>query len=134
MVEQKYRALKCLVQHLEGSELNRITELIQSTIIDQRLQVTAAFAIQRDAEVAAFKSHLPNQRLLFHGSRFSNFLGLLSRGILLPKLVVRRGGGRTDAGLLGNGLYFAEAADVSAQYAHPSASGSRSVTFFCRSI
>lgn len=47
-----------------------------------------------------------NVRLLFHGSAASNFSGILSRGLLLPRIVAAQGGKRTDFGMLGAGLYF----------------------------
>lgn len=50
----------------------------------------------------------------------SNFVGLLSRGVLMPKLVVAMGGKRRDAGLLGNGIYFGDSVDTSAQYCRAS--------------
>ncbi len=45
-----------------------------------------------------------------------NWLGILSRGILLPKLVTTMGVQRTDAGQLGLGIYFAPFAKTSAKY------------------
>jgi poly [ADP-ribose] polymerase len=57
--------------------------------------------------------------MLFHGSRIQNWVGILSRGILLPKIVVSLGVNRTDAGWLGNGIYFGDAACTSVFYATP---------------
>jgi len=38
-----------------------------------------------------------------------NFMGILSRGLLLPFAVVsNHGGERSDVGLLGNGIYFTD--------------------------
>ena len=62
---------------------------------------------------------------LFHGSRCSNFIGLLSRGILLPKVVVNRGGQRTDAGFLGAGIYFGDCACTAVQYTTEGSKGTR---------
>ena len=76
---------------------------------------------------------------MFHGSRLSNWGGLLSRGIVLPKVVVSMGvkaGSpmccdvldvlqRTDPGWLGHGIYFGHA-DTAAGYAgHSSKRGSK---------
>jgi hypothetical protein len=82
-----------------------------------------------------------DQRLLFHGSRISNYVGLLSRGVLMPKVVVAMGGKRRDgkacklqrlniltrfpAGLLGNGIYFGDTSSTSAAYTTPGAKGTR---------
>jgi poly [ADP-ribose] polymerase len=70
-----------------------------------------------------FTGHIDNQRLLFHGSRIKNWVGILSRGILLPKIVVSMGVNRTDAGWLGSGIYFGDAACTSAGYTSPGKSG-----------
>lgn len=51
--------------------------------------------------------HLPNQRLLCHGSHVRNIAGLLSRGFLLPNTVAERLGiKRSDYGMLGAGEHF----------------------------
>ena len=44
------------------------------------------------------------ERLLFHGSNIKNWVGILTRGILLPKIVVSLGVDRTDEGWLGSGI------------------------------
>ena len=60
-----------------------------------------------------------NARLLFHGSKPSSFVGLLSRGLLLPQVVSAMGGGRTDEGFLGLGIYLAPNLADAARYAPP---------------
>lgn len=64
-------------------------------------------------EQESFTFEISNKRLLFHGSNISNWVGILSRGLLPPKILASQ---RTDAGMLGAGIYFAERADVSAKY------------------
>lgn len=61
------------------------------------------YALHRASEAAVFNSDITHRRLLFHGSRRANWLGILSRGLLLPRSVLRRTGARTDAGMLGAG-------------------------------
>ena len=51
-----------------------------------------------------------------------------ARGLLLPKIVVSLGVKRTDAGWLGNGIYFGNAICTSANYAHPGKRGTRLVS------
>src|SRR5262249_25179605 len=74
---------------------------------------------RRQNEWSAFTTGIDNQRLLFHGSRIQNWVGILSRGILLPKIVVSIGVDRTDEGWLGHGIYFGDASCTSACYTSP---------------
>jgi poly [ADP-ribose] polymerase len=85
------------------------------------------FTCRRSAEAANFPSQFDNVRQLFHSSKAQNFLGILSRGLLLPKLVVSDyGGERSDAGSLGTGIYFGDEASTSVKYSSPGQSrGSR---------
>ena len=48
-----------------------------------------------------------------------SMVGILSRGILLPKIVVSMGVHRTDAGWLGHGIYFGDAVCTSLGYTTP---------------
>lgn len=71
---------------------------------------------------------LDNKKLLFHSSHSQNFVGILSRGLLLPKIVVDDfGGSRSDPGMLGSGIYFADSASLSVKFSGPEKgqSGSR---------
>ena len=68
-----------------------------------RVVLRRAFALHRASEAAVFASEITNRKLLFHGSRRANWLGILSRGLMLPRSVLRRAGTRTDAGMLGAG-------------------------------
>ena len=94
------------------------------------VDVVNIFAVSRTEENKRFKNSLKNQRLLYHGSRIANWVGLLSRGVLLPKIVVKMGIARTDGGWLGNGIYFGEA-DTASAYA---GRGSKGTSFIlaCR--
>jgi poly [ADP-ribose] polymerase 2/3/4 len=60
-----------------------------------------------------------NHRLLLHGSKVDNWLGLLSRGFMLPRKVVGLGGTRTDYGLLGGGIYFTDNIHAANRYTTP---------------
>ena len=91
------------------------------------IKVKNIFTCQRLVEAANFQSNLGNVRQLFHSSKAQNFLGIISRGLLLPKVVVGDyGGSRSDAGSLGNGIYFGLDASTSILYSSPGQSrGSR---------
>lgn len=89
------------------------------------VDVVRIYSLRRETESQQFRDQLSNQQLLFHGSRISNFVGLLSRGLLMPKVVTGMGGARTDAGNLGNGIYFGDAACTSSHYTSAGHRGTR---------
>ncbi len=78
--------------------------------------ILSYFLVRRNVEQENFRFELHNKRLLFHGSGIANWMGILSRGLLPPKMVTRQGVKRTDAGMLGAGIYYASSADTSSQY------------------
>lgn len=127
-VDARYKALRCAVAWIEpGSE--RFEELeryvVKSQVKAKGVKVLGVYALRRDDEWASFAERVGNQQLLFHGSRAQNWVGILSRGIVLPKIAVSMGVHRTDAGWLGNGIYFGDAASTSAAYTTPGRGGSR---------
>ena len=71
-------------------------------------------------------------RRLFHGTRHCNAFGILSRGLLLPKAVETTGGKRTNAGWLGQGLYFTDQLDTTTRYTQPGGPDGRTrIAFVC---
>ncbi len=121
-VDQEYNALGCELDWLpqDHPQFLELEDYVTHSLIKmKRLEVRNIFRVRRKGEWEAFTQHLDNQRLLFHGSRIQNWVGILSRGILLPKIVVSMGINRTDAGWLGNGIYFGDAACTSYYYASP---------------
>ncbi len=127
-IDLKYQALKCGVSMLlPGSiEFQRVSDhVIKSQIKSKAIKVRNIYTLKRDDEYDAFRSDIDNQRELFHGSRVKNWVGLLSRGILMPKIAVSMGVNRTDAGWLGNGIYFGDTSCTAAFYTTAGAKGSR---------
>lgn len=127
-VDEQYDALKCAITMLEKSNptYTEIEQLVlKSQIKSKSIKVKNVYTLRRSGEHEVFTNHIDNQRLLFHGSRIKNWVGILSRGILMPKIVVSMGVNRTDAGWLGNGIYFGDASCTSAAYTSPAKSGTR---------
>ena len=56
-----------------------------------------------------------------------NWVGLLSRGILLPEAVTKLGVVRTDFGWLGAGIYFGDVLETSLNYAEAGSRGTSMV-------
>ncbi len=120
--DAKYEALRCNVVHLAPASpaFTEIKSLVEGSQIKvKNLRVQRVWALARQGEHEAFMSSIGNQRHLFHGSRIKNWVGILSRGILMPKIVVSMGVNRTDAGWLGNGLYFGDRSCTSSFYTTP---------------
>jgi poly [ADP-ribose] polymerase len=129
--DQEYEALGCKITPVEAksAEYQEMTQyVVASQVKSQSIQVENIFRISRPAEEKAYTTSMDNQRMLFHGSRIQNWVGLLSRGILLPKIVVSLGVHRTDAGWLGHGIYFGDAACTSVFYTTPGRRNTRLMT------
>ena len=118
-LDQQYRALGCelsFVPHGSPGFEELAEYVVKSQVTKKNVRVVNVFSLKRPAEHAAFRADVGNERLLFHGSKITNWVGILSRGMLMPKIVVSMGGNRTDAGWLGNGMYFTDAACTAAFY------------------
>jgi DNA 3'-phosphatase len=103
-------------------EWAQVTGFVESEKCRVRCHVRRIFAIRREAESGArARAQAGNPTtFLAHGSRASNWYGILSRGLLLPKDVEKLGVPRTNVGWLGAGLYFADACCTTTRYATPS--------------
>ncbi|XP_078734304.1 protein mono-ADP-ribosyltransferase PARP4 isoform X1 [Lampetra fluviatilis] len=128
----QFTALRCSLLHLEpnSSDFNSLrNQLLQSS--HGRLdgfKILKIFRVDRPAEIGQFRSEVGNTRSLFHAFTPRSLLGILSRGLLLPKTVVGEFGvERTDIGMLGCGIYFSDSISTSVKYARRAAAqdGSR---------
>jgi hypothetical protein len=128
-IEQKYKALNCEIDVVSPGKLKEMKEYFEKSVVrgSSKVKVKNIWQVKRPVEHAEFTKDIGNHKLLFHGSAAKNWVGILSRGLLLPKIVVTLGVHRTDAGWLGNGIYFGDAACTSTAYAHPGKRGTRFV-------
>ncbi|XP_076857919.1 protein mono-ADP-ribosyltransferase PARP4-like isoform X2 [Brachyhypopomus gauderio] len=121
----KYRALRCNIEHVptESREFQSVCKLLQ----DRPVQVQQVLRVSRASELHMFREELGNIKPLLHSTTPSNFVGILSRGLLLPLVGVEHHGiDRTDVGNLGSGIYFSDSMTTSVKYSRPSvADGSR---------
>ena len=118
-VDQQYTALGTeLVAVENGSGEFKEWEdyVLKSQVKSKNIKVERIFKVKRSSEWDTFDTSVGNDKMLYHGSRIQNWVGLLTRGILMPKIAVSMGVNRTDAGWLGNGIYFGDAACTSAFY------------------
>ncbi|CAF2450560.1 unnamed protein product [Rotaria sp. Silwood2] len=123
-IEAKYRALKCHIEAIKNDthEYGTISNMISSsTNVNEQVIIHQIYSVAKQTDALNFCSTLYNQKQLFHGSKYNNFLGILSRGLLMPKVVANDlGVARTDIGCLGYGLYFSDSVSTSLKYTTPS--------------
>uniref|UniRef100_A0A8C9XRC2 Poly [ADP-ribose] polymerase n=1 Tax=Sander lucioperca TaxID=283035 RepID=A0A8C9XRC2_SANLU len=116
----KYRALRCSI------------ETVPPGTAEFQVQVQRVLSVSRGVELQTFKSDIGNIKPLLHSSSPSNFVGLLSRGLLLPRVGVEHHGiERTDVGNLGSGIYFSDAMSTSLKYSKPSETDGSRLLLVC---
>uniref|UniRef100_A0A671Z3J8 Poly [ADP-ribose] polymerase n=1 Tax=Sparus aurata TaxID=8175 RepID=A0A671Z3J8_SPAAU len=126
----KYRALRCSIETVphSSSEFQAVSALLQGS----KVQIKQVLRVSRGVELQTFKSDLGNIKPLLHSSSPSNFVGLLSRGLLLPRVGVEHHGiDRTDIGNLGSGIYFGDAVGTSLKYSKPSVTDGSRLLLVC---
>uniref|UniRef100_A0A3P8XGH5 Poly [ADP-ribose] polymerase n=1 Tax=Esox lucius TaxID=8010 RepID=A0A3P8XGH5_ESOLU len=116
-LDRQYHSLQCQLQPLStGSQEYQVIErYLQSTHApthsDYTMTVLDIFTVDREGEKNNFLSQLHNRTLLWHGSRLSNWVGILSQGLRVapPEAPV-------TGYMFGKGIYFADMSSKSANY------------------
>ncbi|XP_028284052.1 poly [ADP-ribose] polymerase 2 [Parambassis ranga] len=116
-LDQHYLSLQCKLQPLDSSshEYKIVEKYLQSTHApthcDYTMSLLDIFSVDRDGESGNFNSQLHNRTLLWHGSRLSNWVGILSKGLRVapPEAPV-------TGYMFGKGIYFADMSSKSANY------------------
>uniref|UniRef100_A0AC34FDY0 Poly [ADP-ribose] polymerase n=1 Tax=Panagrolaimus sp. ES5 TaxID=591445 RepID=A0AC34FDY0_9BILA len=104
-VDKHYEKLQCNIEVLsrESEEYEIIESYTKKTHApthsNYSLEIIDAFKIAKETESLSFKKDIGNRNLLWHGSRTSNFAGILSQGYMF-----------------GKGIYFADMVSKSANY------------------
>ena len=77
------------------------------------LSIRHIYSVDRQGSLARFNpwQRLHNRKLLWHGSRVSNMMGILSEGLRIAPPEAP-----TTGYMFGKGLYFADMVSKSAQY------------------
>lgn len=115
--DRQYQSLHCKLEPLDAScnEYKVIEQYLQSTHApthsDYTMTVLDIFCVDRDGEADQFLSQVHNKTLLWHGSRLSNWAGILSQGLRVapPEAPV-------TGYMFGKGVYFADMSSKSANY------------------
>ncbi|KAH0544608.1 hypothetical protein FGG08_001257 [Glutinoglossum americanum] len=105
---------------------------LTSLNFSSRLKIQDIFRIERHGEFDRFdkspfaKSKTSDRRLLWHGSRCTNFGGILSQGLRIapPEAPV-------SGYMFGKGVYLADISSKSAGYCYPELSGNHALLLLC---
>ncbi|XP_072433534.1 protein mono-ADP-ribosyltransferase PARP4 isoform X2 [Chiloscyllium punctatum] len=131
----KYHALRCQIEYVDPNVdefLHVKTQLLNTNQSTRSVKILHIFRVARLSETKSFQSHFGNIQQLYHASAGSNFVGILSRGLLLPKMVVENHGvERTDVGNLGSGIYFSSSISTSIKYSKPSRTDGSRLLVIC---
>ncbi|CAG5896401.1 unnamed protein product [Menidia menidia] len=131
-LDRQYRSLQCKLQPLDSSsnEYQVIEKYLQSTHApthrDYTMAVLDIFSVDRDGESSSFLSDLQNRTLLWHGSRLSNWVGILSKGLRVAPPEAPSTGY-----MFGKGIYFADMSSKSANYCFATQSSSVGLLLLC---
>lgn len=120
-VDIHYRRLSAVVEitdlDKECDEYKEIDCYVTNTILGDvqrgRPQLLDVFKISRHGENERFAPYenTPNRKLLFHGTRLTNIVGIMTNGLKIPE---------HRFGRFGNGIYFSDAVSKSAGYCNVS--------------
>ncbi|XP_063237914.1 poly [ADP-ribose] polymerase [Bacillus rossius redtenbacheri] len=134
VVDAHYKKLNTDISILErdSEEFSVIEKYLQNTHAETHsqysLEIVDVFKIARKGEESRFKPFrkLPNRHLLWHGSRVTNFAGILSQGLRIapPEAPV-------TGYMFGKGIYFADMVSKSANYCATSKMNSKGVLLLC---
>uniref|UniRef100_A0A3B3CSP4 Poly [ADP-ribose] polymerase n=1 Tax=Oryzias melastigma TaxID=30732 RepID=A0A3B3CSP4_ORYME len=130
-LDRHYHSLKCNLLPLDStsSEFKVIEKYLQSTHApthrDYTMSVLDIFSVDRCGESEGFLSDLHNT-LLWHGSRLSNWVGILSKGLRVapPEAPV-------TGYMFGKGIYFADMSSKSANYCFANQSNHVGLLLLC---
>jgi poly [ADP-ribose] polymerase 1 len=115
----RYDQLKAELAPLKhtSKEFKTIQEFVNNTHADThntyKLIVEDVFKVKREGEAARYKpfKKLHNRQLLWHGSRLTNFVGILKNGLRIAPPEAPATGY-----MFGKGVYFADSVSKSANY------------------
>eukprot|EP01117_Protostelium_nocturnum_P006844 TRINITY_DN2453_c1_g1_i6.p1 TRINITY_DN2453_c1_g1~~TRINITY_DN2453_c1_g1_i6.p1 ORF type:complete len:470 (-),score=169.93 TRINITY_DN2453_c1_g1_i6:79-1488(-) len=130
-VDLHYRGLKSEIMSVDPNDAvyNTLERYVANTHgpthTDYKLQVLDIFTVDREGQNANFKS-MQHRQLLWHGSRLTNWVGILSQGLRIapPEAPV-------TGYMFGKGVYFADMATKSANYCHASKQNPTGILLLC---
>ncbi|CUE97655.1 poly (ADP-ribose) polymerase, putative [Bodo saltans] len=133
-MDQAYDSLNCElspISHTSAEFLhveNYVRNTHGKTHTAFRLVVSEVFKVRRNVEELRYKAYegLHNKQLMWHGSRVTNFMGILSQGLRIapPEAPV-------TGYMFGKGIYFADVCSKSANYCNTTPANNNGCLLLC---
>lgn len=92
------------------------------------LEVISAFSVERKGEANRYWpfKKLDNKRMLWHGSRITNYVGILSQGLRIAPREAP-----TTGYMLGKGVYFSDLSSKAANYCMATPDNPEGILLLC---
>jgi len=132
-MDSNYSKLHCKIDPIdENSEdydviMKYITNTHCSSHNYYTLNIEDAYKVSREGENKRYKKNIGNDMLLWHGSRLTNFVGILSQGLRIAPPEAPSTGY-----MFGKGVYFADMVSKSANYCFAQNSENTGLLLLCR--
>jgi hypothetical protein len=131
-IDSNYLKLAADIEPLDRSseEFKAIHKYLKnthaSTHSNYRLDLVEAFKMSKDNENARYTKDIGNKMLLWHGSRLTNFVGIISQGLRIapPEAPV-------TGYMFGKGVYFADMVSKSANYCFTNKQNNTGLMLLC---
>mmetsp|Transcript_64488 Transcript_64488/g.74962 ORF Transcript_64488/g.74962 Transcript_64488/m.74962 type:complete len:768 (+) Transcript_64488:42-2345(+) len=132
LIDSNYAKLKCDIKPLpkEDKTYKLLCDYVKNghghTHKAWNLEVVQIFEIDKEEDRLRFKKDIGNRMLLWHGSRLTNFVGIISQGLRIapPEAPV-------TGYMFGKGVYFADMVSKSAQYCFTSRENNTGLMLLC---
>lgn len=131
-VDGHYKKLDCKLTALDHSDpvFKLIVSYVKNTHGNTHsyytLDVEEVFRVEKTGESEKFVKNIKNNMLLWHGSRLTNWVGILSQGLRIapPEAPV-------SGYMFGKGVYFADMVSKSANYCFTSKDNNTGILLLC---
>lgn len=133
-IDLHFKKLKCDMEVLDHNtdEFSRLVEYVRQTHAEThdsyKLIVHDIIKINRESEEKGYKTFdsMKNRKLLWHGSRLTNYAGILSQGLRIAPPEAPCTGY-----MFGKGVYFADMVSKSANYCFTNKKNSTGLMLLC---
>ena len=134
LLDSNYKELNRDIKAVEkgSEEFELINKYLQTshaaTHSSYTLELEDLFVMRSESEEIRFTNDIGNRMLLWHGSRLTNFVGILSQGLRIapPEAPV-------TGYMFGKGIYLADMSSKSANYCYTSRDNNTGILLLCDS-